>query len=190
MGEKKQDIRLVDGYLFDGENDANLARQEKKKIEYLEQHMDYRVPSNVLLVYQKAINERIFKTPIGYEYLKHMQNYLVQTEEIPNEAIIPIKLYVNFEPKIRTNANPSRSRVVPSKEKGKMPVLGISLFLNAALIIAVFAMFVITAKSDYPNILNYETTLVNKYANWEQDLSQREKKIREEERKYKILNNK
>ena len=41
-------------------------------------------------------------------------------------------------------------------------------------------------KSENPNILNYEQNLINKYAQWEQELSERESIIREKERELNI----
>ena len=37
-----EENRTAEGFLFLNEADAELARQEKKKVEYLEKHMDYR----------------------------------------------------------------------------------------------------------------------------------------------------
>ena len=37
------------------------------------------------------------------------------------------------------------------------------------------------AKADNPNILNYKTAVLNEYAEWEQDLKEREAVIREKE---------
>ena len=58
--------------------------------------------------------------------------------------------------------------------------------MNIALIAAVIAMFVITLKSDQPNILNYETALINRYSEWEEELSVRENALREKERELKL----
>ena len=58
----------------------------------------------------------------------------------------------------------------------------INLFL-AALVIAMFA---ITLKSDNPNILNYKNVIVNQYASWEQELSEREQAVREKEQQLQI----
>lgn len=188
MKEENQDSRVVRGYGFVGEDDAELARQEEKKIAYLEKHMDYSMPDMVLQIYQKSIDERIFKTPVGYEYLKEMQKYLLSSEEINNEEIPPIRLMVNFQPRVRRNTHPARNRVQPPEPKRKI-LLPISLLLNFALIIAVGAMFAIALKSDEPNVLNYETAITNKYAEWEQELTQREKAVREKERELKIETN-
>ena len=37
------------------------------------------------------------------------------------------------------------------------------------------------SKSDNPNILNYKQVLTNQYASWEQNLTERENRIREKE---------
>ena len=70
--------RTVDGYLFYSAEDAQLAAQEKKKGEYLDKYLDYHNGENVLKVYKKAIAEHIFKTPVGYDYLRKMQKFLLE----------------------------------------------------------------------------------------------------------------
>ena len=57
-----------------------------------------------------------------------------------------------------------------------------SMIVNAMLVAVIVVMFYIAYTSDNPNILNYENNLVNKYAQWEQELSERENAIREKER--------
>lgn len=44
------------------------------------------------------------------------------------------------------------------------------------------AMFVITATANSTTILNYETRLIDKYASWEQELTERETAVKEMER--------
>lgn len=51
--------------------------------------------------------------------------------------------------------------------------------MNIVMVIAIIAMFIITLNSDQPNVLNYERNLQNKYATWEQELTQREQTVRE-----------
>ena len=70
-------------------------------------------------------------------------------------------------------------------------VVGSSLELPGIWVIfavTVGGVFVITLNSDQPNILNYERNLQNKYASWEQELTQREQTVREKERELHIEN--
>lgn len=180
-----QERRTVAGYLFMNDEDAELARQELKKIEYLEKHINYNNVESILRVYKKALVERVFKTPVGFEYLKKMQLFLRKCGEVDEEDIPPLVLYQPYKTRMRASYAPARQRVKPA-DKPKTPWPVLSLIFNLVLVVAVAAMFVITMKSDNPNILNYETNLINKYAAWEQELTERESVIREKEKELHI----
>ena len=47
---------------------------------------------------------------------------------------------------------------------------------------AIGALIFFSLRSDVPTIVNYETAIVNKYSEWEQELSERERAVREAER--------
>ena len=170
--------RMVEGYLFMNEGDAELARQEKKKIEYLKQHINYSSTESVLRIYKKAIAERIFKTPVGHD---------LQSGQIAEEEVPPVVLFTTYNMRMRQSYSPARQRVKAEEEKkAHWPV--ISLIANLILVLAIIAMFTITLKSDNPNILNYEKNLVNRYAAWEQELREREQVVREKEKELNIEN--
>ena len=178
--------RVVDGYLFVSMEDVQLAQQEKKKVEYLEKYMDYRNPESVLKVYKKAMAERIFKTPIGYDYLLKMQKYLLNCDGMTEEQVPPVTLQNSYNVNMRRSYTQPKPRVEGHKEKKKPGWPVYSLIINLILVVAVIAMFSITLNSDNPNIINYENAIINKYASWEQELSEREKIVREKERELNI----
>lgn len=171
----------AEGFLFFTEKDARLAENEQKKIDYLEAHIDYSQPEKILQIYDKAVRDRVFKTPVGTVYLKKLQEYLLSQPEIDSTQVSPIPLFVTYDGEIRKQQNPVQPKIKPSEKKEKTSPLTISVILNILLVIAVIAMFVITLASDQPNILNYERALTNRYAGWEQELTERENTIREKE---------
>ena len=61
-------------------------------------------------------------------------------------------------------------------------VLKISVIANIFLVILVILMFVITIKSDNPNILNYKEAVINEYASWEEELKAWEEELTEREK--------
>ena len=87
---------IAAGYAFLNEEDARRAANEEKRINQLEEKLDYSKPESILLIYRKAIQERVFKTPVGIQYLKKLQSYLLEREEIDQEKILPIPLYTSF----------------------------------------------------------------------------------------------
>ena len=64
---------VVGGYRFDRLSDASEAALEIEKATYFEQRISGRSPENMLAIYDKVLDERIFVTPVGWEYLKFLQ---------------------------------------------------------------------------------------------------------------------
>ena len=179
---------VVSGFAFYSEKDAGLAEQERQKIAYLDKRIDHADIQSVLAIYKKALEDRVFRTPVGLEYLRELQGELRAREEELGEEVPPIPLWTNFAD-VRTKTSPARRRIQPMPEDGgKKAGLCLSVIMNIVMIVAIIAMFVITLNSDQPNILNYERNLQNKYASWEQELTQREQTVREKERELHIEN--
>ena len=172
------------GYSFLTERDAALAENERRKVAYLEARLDYNNPESILRIYRKAVEDRLFKSPVGIFFLKHLQSYLLEQSDIDSGAVDAIPLYVSFEGEFREQGNPARNRVKPAEPKQspkKSIALPVSIIMNICLAAAVIAMFAITLNAEQPNILNYEKVLTNRYAAWEQELTERENAVRERE---------
>lgn len=184
LTEEENKSLTVGGYHFKTKEDAALAKLEQQKIDYIEKRLNYDRPESVLAVYEKAIENQTFQTPVGIKYLEKLHQYLEENESIET-SIQAIPLTTNFSRKVREQAAPARNRIKPEKKRDKLKErYKISLCINIILLVMVAAMFYITLHSDSPNILNYEKVITNKYASWEQELSEREKRIREREKNY------
>ena len=178
----------VGGFLFVSTEDADLARSELAKIEYLEKKMNYHLPENILAVYNKVMESKMFKTPPGLFYLCRMQGHLKKVG-IEAERIAPIPVYNSFTSKAAGEISEgiARQRIErrlkfekseTEKLRGRFQK---AIYACLLLVALVLVMFYITLKSENPNIINYEQNLVNKYAGWEQELKDRENAVRERE---------
>jgi hypothetical protein len=185
--EEKKDY-IVDGYIFATDEDAKLAQNEKKRIEQIEGKLDYNDSHMVNEVLKKAINKRVFKTPIGYEFLRKLQTAALNNppygEEVPD-----IPVYGVFN--LRENGITVAKKVTPSTKKPPKPKQEFfsrktSMILNVILLVLVCVMFLITIYSSNPNVINYERALQNRYAEWEEELNDRESVIREKEKELLI----
>jgi len=186
--DKKEDF-LVEGYLFITEEDAMLARDEKQKIEYLEKRMNYENARSVLSVYEKMTETKMFQTPVGLAYLNQLRLFL--TEHLDGDFTIPyITVPSIYKREIRQNSAVVAPKVIYGKKKktsAKEISIKSSLLLSIFLILLVIAMFIITIQGENANILNYKTVLINKYATWEQELSDREEAVKLKERELNIV---
>ena len=178
--------RNVDGYEFIDRENGSIAQEEINRINYISSRMNDENPEAVLSVYNKMIESNTFFTPIGLEYLRRLQAYLYKRQEIGDDRIrdIPVMVsYVDLQNQLNDKKDVERQerarrrrRVKTFKQEYKT-----SLMVNLVLIIMIIVMFLIILKSDTPNMINYEKAITNRYAEWEQELTEREQKVREKE---------
>ena len=183
--------RSVDGFVFNDRENGNIAREEIQRINYISSKMNKDNPEAILSVYNKMIESNTFFTPVGLEYLRQLQAYLYKRTEIDDTRIqdIPVLVsyvdihnqYNNKKDIERDERMRRRRRVKTFKQEYKM-----SLMVNLVLILVIIAMFIIVLKSDTPNMINYENAITNRYASWEQELTERESKVREKEAELNI----
>lgn len=176
---------IVDGFLFLSEEDAAAAREELKKARYLERHLDYQGADMILQLYRKALKERTFQTPVGLAFVNELRGRLIEAG-VEEFDIEPIPVYYDVVlNKMRSGFEPVKeeARPEPKKEKTKFAV---SVFLNIFLALLVAGMFFVAMTGNNPNILNYQNAVLNKYASWEQELTEREQAVREKEQELGI----
>lgn len=193
----------VEGFQFGTEKDATLAKGEQIRIEHIESKLDYSNVEMVNAVYKKAIDNRVFKTPVGYVFLKRLQEILKEhaqkepaVEESaldkPVEEIPDIPIFGVYS--LRESTNPVVERVKASSKKKpekKAPPKEFfsrktSIIVNIALLALIVVMFAISFTGTSPTVLNYEAAIQNRYSYWEQELSDREAVIREKEKELLI----
>lgn len=185
MAEKNE--YYVEGYRFQTIEDADRARLEQKQTAYFEGKLRGRDAANILAVYDKILDEKVFVTPVGWNYVISLQEKL-RLLGIQEEKIRPLPVYITFQHEENTlDRNPVRDRIKASrKKKPQERKLFISTLVNVFLGFLVLAMFVITLRGSTPNVINYKIALTNQYAAWEQELTQREKAVKEKEQELGI----
>ncbi len=173
---------VVEGYSFTDENMAKQARIEAEGVQYVKARTDMSKPDQVFNVYHRLLQQRMFQTPVGYAYLKELQDYLKTIPGIRNEDIRPIPIADNLVVSDTRGISERWSRRL-EKEQNR---LRMSMVANFAFVVSILIMFLITATSGQTTILNYEKKIQDRYAQWEQQLTQREKAIREEEQELEL----
>lgn len=177
----------IDGFDFYDVADVTIAENEIKRIKYISEKMNMDNPRGVLAVYDKLISSGIFVTPVGYEYLRTLQNYLYNNPQISDADIRDIPVDISYTSAMAMRNKGYDNKKPKDKPEGRNLVktfrteYKISIIINIILVIAVIAMFIITLKADNPNMINYRTSIINQYSEWQQELEQREEAVREKE---------
>ncbi|WP_408071256.1 hypothetical protein [Butyrivibrio sp. JL13D10] len=195
--EKKESVSeeeinlVVDGYEFLSKEDVKKAQTDKQKIAILGQKIHSTKVADLEAVYEKAISNRIFSTPVGWHYLAKLRDKLIAAG-VREEDLIPIPVNTKFTKVDLKDEYHPRQYITPlpqKKKKDPKAVLVILIAMNLLLVALVVAMFVVVIKSDNDNIINYKQNVTNRFAEWEESLKEREKAVRIKERELRIEDN-
>lgn len=172
--------RHLEGFHFSCDEDILIAEDELKKIKYISEKMNMNNPDSVLRVYNKSVQTNLFVSPLGIEFLRRMQHFLVNSGKIPKEDILDIPISYSINDAIDLKSN-NRYKSIDEPKKDYSIRFRLSMCGNICLIVLVIAMFIIVMTGKNANILNYRNAVINEYSEWEQNLTEREKIIREKE---------
>lgn len=182
----------VDGFLFEDEETAQVARKEEEGIRFIKERTAIDNPEVVLKLYKKLLEQELFVTPVGVRFLTELQNILFTSVYIAREEIPPIPVKVTERAKKVESATPvektmqkpveavkKANKKVDSKVGGdyRKPFL-VASFCAIVLGASVIGMFVINAISgNNVNIINYREQLLNEYSSWEAELKTEEERL-------------
>lgn len=181
------DKYVVDGYRFKTELEAKMARNELEGIEYLKKRTNFNDPESVLSVYNKVIEKNLFKTPLGYGFLREMQQILQKSPDIVQDEIQDIPV-VQISGNKRKKVKEKRISIIPDeREKKYKNRMTNMVILNVFLVIVIILIIIITNNSENTNILNYRDRLEREYIEKENDLAVWDQQLRVKEQMLKEL---
>lgn len=183
MAEEKW---IISGYEFSTKEDYEKAKKEAESVLYIKAHTDMANAQQVLKVYNKASDMKMFQTVIGYEFMHQLYAILVKKKVMEPEYLktIPIQKQVRErelpEDVEEANRLSEQYRVLyeDSKEKRKRQrIVIVFLFLLIGLMVAMV----------YLNYNTYdENEVIDRYSTWETELEEREEAVREKEKQLGI----
>ena len=178
---------IVDGYQFTNQKDYDDAKNEKKGIKYLTAQIDWNDSNRVRQLYCDLCEQKIFRTPIGIDFMKKMRANLTKSAEgdkplpyvcVPSVNAEEYEKAVKIETKKREDSIKEMNRA-NSKLRGKLKT---AVFFNILLIVVIIFMFILANTSSNPNIINYERKIQDKYAKWAEELKDKENELRAREK--------
>ncbi len=187
MDENTKRELTVNGFQFGSKEDVELAEQELSTVKYIEGRIQGRNAETIMSVYNGAIERKMFRTPVGYAYMHDLQKKLLK-QGVNKDDIPGVPLYQIYNNNLNDEPAPRRSLTVPKRKK-KSEIIRMNrtlIAVNVILILLIIALFVINIKGSTPTVLNYKRAIENEYAQWDQELNQREKAVREKERELNI----
>ena len=178
MKRTKQNTFLVSGYEFEAEQDAREAEREQQNIEMLKTKVDFSDAETMRKLYDRLTEKQVFHTVIGLQFLTEFREYLVGEAGYSPEEITSVKVE---HKKGMTRVQKEQLEYLQNdnqKLSGQRRYYVITIVVLAGLILA---MLVIAALNPNVGYINTENKILNKYAAWEERLTEREKQLNQRE---------
>ena len=185
MNRETKDQYTVNGFLFGDKADVEIANQELSAIQFIEKKISGQSVETVLAVYQVALEKKMFRTPVGYCYLRDLQKRMIKGG-VDKERIPPISLYQVYNDAYKVQERPRRITQTKKEINPDRRLMRNSIWANIIMVFIILVLFIITLTGENANVLNYRNVITNEYSSWEEELKSREQAVREKERELGI----
>lgn len=185
MNRETKDQYTVNGFLFGDKADVEIANQELSAIQFIEKKISGQSVETVLAVYQVALEKKMFRTPVGYCYLRDLQKRMIKGG-VDKERIPPISLYQVYNDAYKVQERPRRITQTKKEINPDRRLMRNSIWANIIMFFIILVLFIITLTGENANVLNYRNVITNEYSTWEEELKSREQAVREKERELGI----
>ncbi len=163
------------GYTFYSEEEYNEAKKENETIEYIKSRTDLSHTETVIGLYNKLIDRNVISTVIGLDFLKRLRGLALKDEMTSESKLRDLpEISVSKKKKDKERAKLTKVQRLQRENLGlKIVVIGL-----VAIIIGMFVI-VLTGKSS-PLKSVYEEQIINKYAGWQQELTEKQQWINDQ----------
>lgn len=176
---------VVDGFEFLSEAEYNAAKEELTAINFFKEKTDLSDLSTVIKLYNRILARNTFHTVVGYSFLKELQNTIILSSKnkLKDLENIHVKAVQGSEENRLDLITAEKFKELAKKEKTKHRN---SRIINLFLTLTIIIMFIIALYSDKTVFKKFENDIIDEYASWEEELTQREEELDKREEK---LNN-
>lgn len=176
----------VAGYVFSNREDYEKAKKEADSIAYIKERTNWKDQQQLLKIYNKAVDQKMFHTVPGYEFMHQLRAMVIKGGIVEEEYIKSIPIHkqesgqevpADAQEAVKL-ANQYRVLYETTKEEKKRLKIIIGFFVLLVCLMMALA---------YTNYRTYdESAILDKYADWEAELEQRENTIKEREKELGI----
>ena len=193
--DKKEQLKVVNGYLFENNQEYLKAQKEKQIVDQMKKTMDWKNPEIAYKLYRKVLDNNSFTTMIGIHFLWELRTVILRS----GMKVDAEQLFVPIKGMGLTEAD------LGDDKKGRLSSSSKAVFDNAQLekysnmvekyktssrnknIIIAFLVFIIAGMlaisqfTPYSVFSDYENKIINQYEEWEKELEAREAAVTERE---------
>lgn len=192
---KKEEKKVINGYLFETNQEYIKAQREKQVVDQMKKTMDWKNPETAYKLYRKILDKNSFTTIIGIHFLWELRSVILRSgmEVDAEQLLVPVKGMEISESETKqqkeTNQPNSAKTVFQNEKNEKYRLVAekyqssnkIKNIIIAFLVFIIAGMLIISQITPYSIFSDYENKIINQYEEWEKELEAREAAVTERE---------
>ncbi len=192
---KKEEKKVINGYLFETNQEYIKAQREKQVVDQMKKTMDWKNPETAYKLYRKILDKNSFTTIIGIHFLWELRSVILSSgmEVDAEQLLVPVKGMEISESETKqqkeTNQPNSAKTVFQNEKNEKYRLIAekyqssnkIKNIIIAFLVFIIAGMLIISQITPYSIFSDYENKIINQYEEWEKELEAREAAVTERE---------
>lgn len=181
----------IGGYEFAARPDYERALKEQETINYITANTNFSDIKAVLKMYNRAVENKSFKTAIGVNFMKELRDKIVSSGILDEEQVSPIpvqKLDGNLSTRLSRDEKDAQIKRYREAYENADAGRKIRNIIIAFLVVIIVAMVIVTYMSRY-SVFTYftdykadmENELIDQYEHWQKELEKRESAVKNKE---------
>lgn len=175
---------VVESFIFKTKEEYEQAKKEVEAILYIEAKMNIDDLKGVLKVYNKLIIKEIFHTIIGYQFLFKLRTMIIDSKQYNLDEIYSIPI-LDLPYELEKEKVISKDKIPWENDHMLLETYKIKSKNSKIIIIFLAAIIAILLYLSYHDqggaFADYEKQVLNKYAEWQEELDTKEKNLIERE---------
>lgn len=174
----KKKTYTYQGFTFKSEAELAEAKKEAEVVAYIRSQADLGNIKNVVKLYNRLIEKGTLVTSLGISFLQELRSRAMESGLVSESSLHALPEPVKPE-KLVEEKKPSKEKKLMEFYKEKSKRLTFTVVVLCIVIVILFAIRLFGTASPFTD---YEQKVLNEYASWKEELTEKEESLHEWEK--------
>lgn len=164
------------GFTFSSQKELEEAKKEAEVVDYIRSKADLTNMKTVVKLYNRLVEKGTLTTELGIGFLKELRSRALESGVVAENSLtaLPSPVRKKEEPVVKT-----REQKLLELYKGRVKMLSFAVAVLCVVIVLLFAIRLFGTASPFTD---YEKKVVDEYAGWKEELTEKEAMLHEWEK--------
>jgi len=170
---EKKKTYTYQGFTFASEAELNEAKKEAEVVSYIRSQADLGNTKTVIKLYNRLIEKGTLVTVLGISFLQELRSRALESGAVAESSLKPLPQPIAAE-KIQGEKKVSKDRKLMELYRNRCKNLTVTVVVLCLVIAGLFVIRLFGTASPYTD---YEKKVLNDYAGWKEELTQKEQAL-------------